>query len=255
MPATPAITLAGILLDVFGLPNAGFMTITLVGFGSAAPRVVGTAMLAPTAPVDVQADANGSYGFNLWANDQITPAGSYYTIKITDSDGNVVQLNAYQFAGVHNYDLSNVAPYIPVPVPPTPANAVLKNPPGGGSQTIAGSIVINGNLFVTGTFNFNFGMATVPINAGAPVFNGANGLGQYLVLTQAVGSATAVNFQQGIPITFVLKQDGTGGRPMAWPATFVNPPAVNPAPNGVTIQAFILAPDGNYYAIGGATWV
>lgn len=257
MPATPNITLAGILLDIFGAPDAGFMTITLVGFGSAAPRIVGTAMLAPTAPVDVEALANGSYSFQLWGNDQITPTGSYYTIKISDSDGNVVQLNAYQFAGTHSYDLSNVDPFIPVPVPPTPANAVLKNPPGGGgiTQTINSSIVITGNLTVDGTINFNFAMATVPINAGHPIFDGTQGLGQYLVLTQDVSSSTAINQPHGIPVTFVLKQDGTGGRSMTWPALFVNPPAVNPAPNGVTIQSFVLAPDGNYYAIGGASWV
>lgn len=257
MPATPQITLAGILLDIFGAPNAGFMTVTLVGFGSAAPRIVGTAMLAPSAPVDVQAGNDGSYNFELWGNDQITPAGSYYTIKITDSDGNVVQLNAYQFTGTHNFDLSTVPPFMPTPVPPVPSNAVLLTPAGGTAvtQTINSNVIIVGNLTVDGTINFSFAMATVPINAGHPVFNGTNGLGQFLVLTQDVASSTAINQPKGIPVTFVLKQDGTGGRAMVWPAGFVNPPAINPAPNGATIQSFIFAPDGNYYAVGGASWV
>lgn len=254
--AAPQITLQGFILGIFGEPNPAKIIVMLCGFGAQAPRVVGTAMLAPTAPVEVECGADGSYSFQLYGNDQITPAGTYYTVLISDSDGNMVQLNAYQFAGTHTYDLSNLNPYMPVPSPPVPSGAVLLNPAGGlgSTQVINSNITIVGNLQVDGTTTFNFGMYAVPINGGNPFFDGSKGYGQQLTLTEDVTASTAGNFSLGIALPFVIVQDGDGGRAFAWPASFKNPPEINSAPNGVTSMTWMLALDGNYYAGGSAVW-
>ncbi len=255
--ATPFITLVGQLLNLFGVGDSGSLVIQLAGFGSSAPRVVGTGMLAPTAPIAVQTDAEGNFNFELWSNAQITPAGTYYTILIQDDGGNAIQLNAYQFLDTvpHGYDLSSVAPFIVIPVPPNPSRFLLLNPPGAATQTIVGSIVIEGDLTVTGAFSFSPGMYVVPFSGGNPVFNGDFGWGQDLTLTGNVAASTAINFVAGAPLTFVIRQDATGGRTFVWPANFVEPPQINDAPNGTTCVTFMKSSvDGKYYATGTAVW-
>lgn len=250
--AVPNITLAGNMLDLFGVAHAGSLTVQLAGYGAQDPRVPGTALIGLTSPEEIDC-LGGAYSFDLWGNDQITPAGTYYTVVVKDAAGNLIQILTFQFAGIHTYDLSNLAQYIPVPNPPAPSSAVVTNPAGGLTQTIAGGLVIEGNLTVTGASTFNFGVYDVPIGA-AIQFNGLFGYAQNLLLTQNVGAATAINFPAGFPLPFFIVQDAVGGRTFVWPANFKNPPVINPAPNGVTSQAFALNPDGNYYPLGNAVW-
>lgn len=120
MPLTPQITIAGNLADLFGAAQAGSFVVQLCGFGSQIPRVSGTAMIAQTAPLAFSASFGGTpgtYNFNLWGNDVITPSGTFYTIKVVDVNGNTVQINAYQFTGTESIDLSSAAPFNPPPVP------------------------------------------------------------------------------------------------------------------------------------------
>ena len=120
MPLTPQITIAGNLADLFGAAQAGSFVVQLCGYGSQIPRVSGTAMIAQTAPLAFTANFGGTpgtYNFMLWGNDVITPAGTFYTIKVVDVNGNTVQINAYQFTGTETVDLSSAAPFNPPPVP------------------------------------------------------------------------------------------------------------------------------------------
>lgn len=259
--ATPNTTLYAALDDLLGnaagsTANPAKLRIALCGYGPSLPRISGTAMLAKVGPYDIYS-TGAAITINLWGNDQIVPANTYYQISILDGNDNLVQTAAYQFAA-GSYDLSTLTPYIPFPGPPTPADAVLKNPSGGlgVTQVINSNIEIKGNLTVDGTINFSFLFSTytVPINAGTPFFNGSLGYGQYIILTQNVTSSTIANMPQGFPIQFIIKQDGTGGRTFAWPANFVNPPDINEAANGVTVSTWTKAPDGNYYQCAAAVW-
>ena len=119
MLTTPQITVAGNLQDLFGVAQVGSLIVQLCGFGSQVPRVSGTAIIAQTSPLAIVCTA-GAYSFKLWGNDVILPAGSFYTVRVVDANGNTVQINAYLFTGTQTIDLSSATPYNPVPVPPAP---------------------------------------------------------------------------------------------------------------------------------------
>jgi len=256
MPLTPQITLTATLQDVSGVAagttaSPAVLRIALCGFGLTLPCIKGTSNVSQPGPEDFY-DLGSGLSIKLWGNDVIFPAGTYYAITLLDGDGNILQCGAYQFVGAQTIDLSN-APQI-YPSPPSSPNGipVLTNPPSQALQTIDGSITIDGNLIVTGSFSFG-GLVIVPIVGGVAEFNGANGNGQSLTLNQSV-SSTAQNFTPGTPILTLVKQNGAGGWTMSWPVNFKNPPEVNPVPGGATAQAWMLDEDGNYYPFGGATW-
>jgi hypothetical protein len=256
MPLTPQITLTAKLQDVSGVAagtteSPAVLRVALCGFGLTLPCIVGTSNLAQPGPEDFYDDGSG-LSIKLWGNDVIFPAGTYYAITLLDGDGNILQCGAYQFIGAQTIDLSNAPQIYPVP-PVSPSGIpVLTNPLGQALQTIDGSITIDGNLIVTGSFSFG-GLYIVPIVAGVAEFNGATGTSQSLTLTEDVTS-TAQNFVAGPTIMTLIKQDGTGGRAMSWPANFINTPEINPAPNGATAQIWMKDEAGNYYPFGGATW-
>lgn len=251
MPASPQITVTGTLLDLFGsLVNDGVLVIQLCGYG-AVPRVSGTALVARTAPLEVDCPL-GVFSFQLWGNDVITPAGTFYTIAVKDDNGNIVQMNAYQFTGAGTFDLSTLAPYDP----PSPSianlNPVLLNPTG--LQTIAGSITIQGNLTVTGLINGANPYITVAFSA-TPVFDCATGTTFDMTLTGNVTSSTAINLTAGQQITFMIVQDGTGGRTFVWPANVKGAGIPDLTPNAVSVQSFKVKSNGNLYPIGPLTVV
>jgi hypothetical protein len=129
MPLTPQITVTGNLADLFGTAQPGTLILQLCGFDlfdAQLPRVSGTALIAQTAPLPI-ACPGGVYNFMLWGNDVITPFAengapqTFYTVRVVDANGNVVQINAYQFTGTQTVDLSSYPPYIPPPpLPPVP---------------------------------------------------------------------------------------------------------------------------------------
>jgi len=69
-------------------------------------------MIAKPGPVDTYF-TGAAADIALWGNDQITPAGTFYSIEILDGDDNVVQCGAYIFTGSGVVDLSNAAQIVP----------------------------------------------------------------------------------------------------------------------------------------------
>lgn len=204
----PQITVAGLLKDLLGAAVLdGQIAIQLCGFGSQIPRVQGVAIIAQIAPDPIDV-ATGAYNFLLWGNDVITPAGTFYTIQLQDANGNVIQTNAYQFNGAGAVDLSALAPFNPPPVAIAVPNPVLLNP--AGLQVIAGSVTIQGNLIVTGTIT-NGGLVAVAYSAN-PAFNALLGNVFEITLTGNVAGSTIAGTFGGQMITFIVIQDGTGGR-------------------------------------------
>jgi hypothetical protein len=102
---TPNITLTANLDDTSGVADAGSgLRITLCNYGLVVPRVVGTAMLAKVKQLVIS--PNGVFSLPLWANDQISPTGTFYEIAMLDDARNVVQAGMYRFTGAGTVDLS-----------------------------------------------------------------------------------------------------------------------------------------------------
>lgn len=249
MSVLPQITITGTLQNILsGAPDAGTLMVMLAGFGSQIPRINGTSLLDAIAPLEVKAANDGTFSFTLFGNDVITPGPNltYYTILIKDSRGNVSQLNAYQFAGSGSFDLSTVAPYMPVPPPLGGISPVLKNPPGESLQTIDGSITIEGNLIVTGTINGNTPGIVQVTPAAAVVFDGSLGVSFALTLNQnTTSSATNMATFRRSLVAFKITQGGSGPFTFAWPSTFRNMGVVLPVAGAITTQLVNISADGS----------
>jgi len=120
MPATPNITLTATLDDLTGAAagstaNPAKLRIALCGYGPVLPRIAGTTMLAKTGPFAVYS-TGAAISTLIWGNDQITPAGTYYSIEVLDGEDNVVQCGAYTLTGGGTQDLSSLTPVTPQPV-------------------------------------------------------------------------------------------------------------------------------------------
>lgn len=219
----PAITLTGTLQDIFGAAvNGGSVVIQLVGFGGVQPRVVGTNLLARTAPLEISVGAPGTFATLIYGNDVIAPGGTYYIIQVLDDQNNVVMANAYQLAGGGTQDLSNLAPYNP--------NVVV----------------------VPGTVSF--GALLVLAYAANLVINALLGTAFEVTLTGNVGSTVMNNVQPGTLYTFIIIQDGVGGRTFVWPGNVIGPEAIDPAAGSISVQTFIARANGNLYPVGPQTW-
>jgi hypothetical protein len=128
MPAIPQITLTATLEDLSGvaagsIANPARLRIALCGYGASLPRIAGTSNLAKVGPFDSYSDGT-ALSIQLWGNDAITPAGTFYSIMVLDGEENVVQCANYQFAGTTTVDLSSAAPYLPPLFPVIPIAAL-----------------------------------------------------------------------------------------------------------------------------------
>lgn len=117
MPATPHITLTATLDDLTGAAagstaNPAKLRIALCGFGPVLPLIAGAAILAKTGPFAVYS-TGGPISVPLWANDQITPNTTFYSIEVLDGEDNVVQCGMYKFTGSGTIDLSNAIQLVP----------------------------------------------------------------------------------------------------------------------------------------------
>jgi hypothetical protein len=119
MATTPQINLVAKTHSIIGDDEiSGWLRVTLCGYGQVDPKVPGVCNLAdagvpqliPEAPSGI--DGAGVY-VQLFGNDVIDPAGTYYEVAVLDQNRNVVQANAYRFIGSGDFDLSNQVPIVP----------------------------------------------------------------------------------------------------------------------------------------------
>jgi hypothetical protein len=102
------ITLTGTFESIAGA-STGYVSITLVNFGTAVPVVAGIGVIS----LGVIATTLGaSFSQALFGNDQISPAGTYYQINVYSAAGSLISSGAYQFTGTQTIDLSAATPYI-----------------------------------------------------------------------------------------------------------------------------------------------
>jgi len=92
---------------VGGSESAGYLRITLCGFGPIQPSVPGS-MLADAGVPQLVGPQQGStpLSVQLYGNDVITPQGTFYEVAVLDQNQNVVQCGNYQFTGSGTVDLS-----------------------------------------------------------------------------------------------------------------------------------------------------
>jgi hypothetical protein len=232
------------MADLIGaLQSNSTLQMQLCGYGSQVPRISGTGMIAKTSPIAVKAGGTGIITMSIWGNDVITPAGTYYTFAVADDQGNVVQLNAYQFAGAGTYDLSSAALYDPPPPSILSVNPVLRDPAGAATQTINGSITINGDLTVTGQINNTGGVYVLPWAANL-VLDGHLGSSFKCVLGGDTTISVA-NLGGNSLVPLRLVQDGAGGHAVTWAGSIRNAGVVSPAANSRSVYLFAADKDGS----------
>jgi hypothetical protein len=199
------------------------ITVQLCGYGSQVPRINGVGLFTGLETSNLPIDGiTGEFTVSLFANDLIVPAGTYYTFTFANENGDVVQVNAYRFIGDTSVDLNLINPYDPnQPPPPLPP-------------------LITNLLLV------------VPWSP-TPEFPGDQLATFRIVLTGDVTSSTAPDTVQGNLYTFIIIQDAVGGHVFTWPPNFLNASPVNPDPNGLTVQTFVMGLS-NLVSIGAATW-
>ena len=222
------VTVTGNLNTILG-PEAigGSLEVALCGYGSRIPRLNAVALMAR---VDdgrdgrIPVGAAGLFSFTVAPNDEYAPAGTYYTITVRDTNGDVVQINAYRFTSDQGtWDLNLLDPFDPNdPPPPLPP------------------IIINQLLIVPDD---------------SPEFDGADYTAWKMDLTQDVLTATLNNLVPGNLYTFILVQDAAGGHLFQWPMYLHNGCYVDPRPNVTTVQTFVADENFNLWAIGPGTSV
>jgi hypothetical protein len=205
----------------------GSITIALCNYGSQVPRVPdqNIVMLARVTAQEIEADDLGVVAAEVFGNDEIEPAGTYYTITVKDSNGDIVQVNAYVFLDGQEYDLGTTPPFDPTQTPgPLPP------------------LIISQLLLIQ------------PFTP-TPNFPGDKYLTWAFTLSGDVTSSTLSGIQAGNLYTFIISQNTVGGWEFKWPPAVINPAPVSTERVAITIQTFVaIANNGPLLPIGPATY-
>lgn len=90
-----------------GTALAGYLRITLCGIGPVVPSVPGVGVISDAGiPRLIGPQGSGPLSQQLYGNDVIVPAGTFYEIAVLDENKNCIQSGQYQFTGSGTFDLS-----------------------------------------------------------------------------------------------------------------------------------------------------
>lgn len=109
------------------------------------------------------------------------------------------------------------------------ANTFLAGPTSGGVGAVTARTMVPADLPPAQTVAFS----------ATPTFNGALGTSFFITLTGNVTSSTFSNGVKGQLYTFVISQDGVGGRTFVWPTNVKQPGVPDPTISIVNTQTFI----------------
>jgi hypothetical protein len=212
------------------IPENATVDICLCGYGGQVPRATYNDQLVPGSVgsfvtpevLGITADADGKFTVSLVGNDVINPQGTYYTFTMRDPNGDIIQINAYQFAENTGYNLDTMDPFdpsasAPPGIPPPVQNLLLiiaYDP----AAVFPGDTFTSWEMWLTGDC--------------APTF---------------------INLVDGNLYTVILYQDSVGGHQFFWPSNVFNAVPVDPDPDSTTVQTFV-AIDGDLYPIGPGTY-
>lgn len=112
-----------------------------------------------------------------------------------------------------------------------PANKVLAGPSSGGLGAVTARSLAAADICGSTPVVFSATPAFDASTFALPTFT--------ITLTGNVTSSSVSNAVAGQTITFVITQDGTGGRTFAWPANFKGASIIGSAASSVTVQSFV----------------
>lgn len=144
------ITVTGTFEAIIG-STSGSVQFELINFGTDVPRVSGTGVLTS---LKTTSAVGTSFTVNIFGNDVITPANTYYMVTFFDANGNVASTAPYSFTGAGPYDLSSTSPINPVPADAI-NNAVLLNP-AGDQKILTYALTIQGGIYLGNTHTISF---------------------------------------------------------------------------------------------------
>lgn len=205
-------------------PEPGTLEIALCGYGSQVPRIpseASIALITSSVQANPVTDPNaGSFEFALFSNYIIQPPGTYYTITVRDANGDIAQINAYEF-DPGEYELFNLTPFDPnLPPPPLPTPVTDQ-------------------------------LLEVPYSE-TPDFPGDT-YTSWMITLAGDASATFTNLVDGNLYTIIIVQDATGNHNFDWPDNVFNSTAIDNDPNSMTIQTFVAVSE-ELYPIGAGTF-
>jgi hypothetical protein len=221
-------TVTGKLISATGESDTGAsIEFMLSGYGSWSPKGQGGSVGSFSDTVTT--GEGGDFSVSLVGNDEINPPTTYYAVTIRNSNGDIIQCNAYQFTDGQSYDFDLLAPYDPnLPPPSLP-------PP-----------VTNLLLIVVAA-------------GGAAEFIGDQYTAWQITLDHDIVGAYLSNIVPGNLYTFIIIQDAVGGHVFNFPTGPApygtrNVLDVDSEPNSTSIQTFIADANGMLWAIGPGTY-
>lgn len=206
-----------------GTPVEATLDVQLCGYGSQIPRSPSYAMFGRLTEREITVDVDGNFAFTVTPNDEIEPAGTYYTVVVKDKNEDIAQINAYRFTGPGPFDLNIFPPYDPNQPPPS-------LPP------------LLTNLLLHVAFS------------PTPNFPGDIYTAYRFDLSGDVTGGTISGMVPGNLYTFIITQDAVGGHAFVWPTGVNNGSVTSATPNASTIQTFVAVEDGTLYSVGPGTW-
>lgn len=202
----------------------GTVTIALCGYGSYVPRTPGGTIVDLEYQITPADPSNAMWSVEVTGNDEIRPAGTYYTLTYKDANGDIAQTMAFVFLHDGAYDVdTDLDPFDPsLPMMPLPP-------------------LILDELDVVAAFD-------------TMVFDGTAYTAFKTTLHSNVLHPTFTNMQPGHLYTFIILQDDLGGWQFVWGSTVHNGTMVALDQFARTVQTFIADQDGQLYAISGGAY-
>ena len=158
-------------------------------------------------------DTDNTTPCQMFDNDTITPANSFYKIEL--APGGVVSDTFFAFITGATADLSTLLLATPSSAVPPPSFSVVLLPTISGDLNVTGDVTVDGDVSVGSQFIETIvGVAS----SATPTFDANLGSIFTNTLTANVTSSSITNAVLGQIITIYIVQDGTGGRTFAWPA-------------------------------------
>jgi hypothetical protein len=145
------ITLTGNFEALTGSGN-GYVILTLINYGTNIPRLYGGGVIVnPT----YQTSPGANFSVNLWGNDAITPANTYYQVSFYGAGQSLIATEIYQFNGSGTFDLSEVTPIVVTASVPLGLAAVAYS----GSYTDLSNRPGSDGVLVTSPYSGDFSVA------------------------------------------------------------------------------------------------
>jgi hypothetical protein len=197
-----------------GIPVANGSIVLTLSNPSATVRATGG---AATLQYVINLDANGNLPLTqVFGNAELLPDGTFYQAQLFSGPNGTGSL-----LNTSTWVVGPSAPYAGTLYP---------------SVLVLPVVSFVGTLIIPNT--------TVAFSA-TPAFAAGSFSAFFMTLTGNVTSSTISGMVKGQLVTFVITQDGTGGRTFSFPATVKGAFTINPAPGSTSIQSFIF--DGSNF--------